>query len=147
MARTGKNMTPAPGAYEAKNVTGKDGPSLTMSPLYHDKFKERKDKLVPGPGNYEFHTKALKTAPNYGFGTSQRSEARIGTKGVNTEVKYNPEPAVIKSKSPNYRFGSDQRKMFDEKKSTSIPAAGHYTIKSVAFEDKARFHMGSKLQD
>jgi len=50
IGRTGKLSTPAPGAYEAKNVTGKDGPSTTMSPMYHDKFKEKRDKLVPGPG-------------------------------------------------------------------------------------------------
>lgn len=54
IAKTGKFATPAPGAYQAKEFTGKDGPSLTMSPLYHDKFKEKKDKLVPGPGTYEF---------------------------------------------------------------------------------------------
>jgi len=37
--------------------------------------------------------------------------------------------------------------MFDDKHSKSIPAAGHYAIKSKAFEDKSRFHMGIKLMD
>jgi len=142
-----KFATPGAGTYAAKNITGKDGPSLTMSPLYHDKFKERRDKLVPGPGQYEFQNKALKTAPNYGFGTSQRGNNSIGTKGITTEIKYDPEPKNTKSKSPQYRFGSQQRKMFDDRNSKSIPAAGHYTIKSKAFEDKSRFHMGSKLKD
>lgn len=70
IAKTGKFATPGAGTYNSKNITGKDGPSMTMSPLYHDKFKEKRDKLVPGPGNYEFENKALRTAPNYGFGTS-----------------------------------------------------------------------------
>ena len=118
-----------------------------MSPLYHDKFKERRDKLVPGPGQYEFQNKALKTAPNYGFGTSQRGAASLGTKGIKTEIKYDPEPTNVKSKSPQYRFGSQQRKMFDDRKSKEIPAAGHYDIKSKAFEDKHRFHMGIKIGD
>lgn len=29
---------------------GKEGVGLTMSPLYHDKTKAKKDRLVPGPG-------------------------------------------------------------------------------------------------
>ena len=117
IAKTGKNATPAPGAYAAKEVIGKDGPSLTMSPLYHDKFKEKRDKLVPGPGAYEFENKGLKTAPNWRFGTSQRSDAKLGSKGVNTEIKYNPVSEVVKTASPNYRFGGEARKMFDDKKS------------------------------
>ena len=121
---------------------------MTMSPLYHDKFKEKRDKLVPGPGQYEFQNKALKTAPNYGFGTSQRGNNQNGTKGINTEIKYDPEPTKTKSKSPEYRFGSQQRKMFDDRKSKEIPAAGHYNMKSKAFEEgKHRFHMGIKLKD
>ena len=37
--------------------------------------------------------------------------------------------------------------MFDDRKSKEIPAAGHYNIKSKAFEDKSRFHMGIKIKD
>lgn len=95
-----KFSVPAPGTYNAKEITGKDGPSLTMSPLYHDKFKEKRDKLVPGPGQYEFHTKAMKTAPIYGFGSSVRQAPRTGTKGISTEIKYDPSPENIKNKSP-----------------------------------------------
>jgi len=147
IAKTGKFATPGAGTYAAKTVTGKDGPSVTMSPLYHDKFKEKRDKLVPGPGQYEFQNKALKTAPNYGFGTSQRGAVTGGTKGITTEIKYDPEPKNIRNKSPQYRFGSQQRKMFDDRNSKSIPAPGNYTIASKAFESKSRFHMGGKLKD
>ena len=100
VAKSGKFASPAPGTYNAKNVTGKDGPSITMSPLYHDKFKEKKDRLVPGPGNYEFNTVAMKTAPNYGFGSSVRGSATLGDKNIISEIKYDPEPAAIKNKSP-----------------------------------------------
>jgi hypothetical protein len=54
IAKTGKFASPAPGTYNAKDMIGNDGPSSTMSPLYHDKFKEKRDKLVPGPGTYDF---------------------------------------------------------------------------------------------
>ena len=53
----------------------------------------------------------------------------------------------MKSRSPNYRFGSDKRKMFDDRHSKAVPAPGNYPIKSMAFEDKSRFHMGIKLTD
>lgn len=147
VARSGKFATPAPGTYEAKRHTGADGPSLTMSPMYHDKFKDRNDKLVPGPGSYEFKKNAMKTAPNWGFGTSQRASPRIGTKGVSTEIIYEPKSEAIKNKAPNYRFGSDKRKMFDDRNSLLVPAPGNYTLKSQAFEEKSKFHMGIKLQD
>ena len=91
VAKSGKNATPAPGTYDSKNMIGNDGPSSTMSPLYHDKFKEKRDKLVPGPGSYDFQNKAMKTAPNYGFGTSIRASQAMGTKGITTEIKYSPE--------------------------------------------------------
>lgn len=59
-----------------------------MSPKYPvDHFKEKRDKLVPGPGSYEFHLRAMKTAPNYGFGSEKRPEPGRGqtTKGLVTE--------------------------------------------------------------
>ena len=86
--------------------------------------------MVPGPGNYEFHSKALKTAPNYGFGTGQRGNSTLGTKNVNTEIKYDPEANAIKSSSPNFRFGGEKRKMFDDKHGKNVPAPGNYNIKS-----------------
>lgn len=147
MARNKKQMTPAPGSYAAKEFVGKESPSLTMSPLYHDKFKEKKDKLVPGPGTYEFNKAANKTAPNWGFGTSQRADMKTGTKNISTEIKYEPNSSFTKTSSPNYRFGGDKRKMFDDRNSKLVPAPGNYTIKSAAFEDKSRFHMGIKLKD
>ena len=117
-----------------------------MSPLYHDKFKEKKDKLVPGPGQYEFQNKALKTAPNWGFGTSQRTGAVVGDKKITTEIKYSPEPNRTKEKSPQFRFGSDKRFGGGSKSPTVAP--GNYEIRSKAFDaDKPRFHMGIKLRD
>ena len=48
---------------------GKEGIASTMSPLYRDMVKEKNDKLVPGPGQYEFEKAAMKTAPIWRFGT------------------------------------------------------------------------------
>jgi len=65
---------------------------------------------------------------------------------VSTEIKYDPNSNVTKTASPNFRFGSDKRKMQDDR-NMYVPAPGNYTIKSMAFEDKSRFHMGIKLSD
>ena len=37
--------------------------------------------------------------------------------------------------------------MFEDRKAKEIPAPGKYEIKSKAFEEKNRFHMGIKLKD
>ena len=70
-----KTLSPAPGAYEPKEVMGKEGTQKSMSPKLSIDYKVKNDKLVPGPGSYEFHLKAMKTAPNYGIGTSKRGGA------------------------------------------------------------------------
>lgn len=75
----------------------------------------------------------MKTAPNYGFGTGQRGHSVLGSKGIKTEMKYDPEPTNVKNKSPNYRFGSDKRKMFEDRNALAVPAPGNYTIKSANF--------------
>ena len=73
IARAGKNASPSPGAYEAKTVMGAEGTKRTLSPKLTVDYKAKNDRLVPGPGAYEFHLKAMKTAPNYGIGTAKRS--------------------------------------------------------------------------
>jgi len=73
IARAGKNASPAPGTYEPKKVMGAEGNQKSMSPKLSVDYKAKNDRLVPGPGSYEFHLKAMKTAPNYGIGTSKRS--------------------------------------------------------------------------
>ena len=81
------------------NLLGKEGVSVTMAPLYHDLHKEKTDKSTPGPGQYSFESKAMRTAPNYGFGTSQqRAKVELGSKGVTTEMRYEPLPEVTKGK-------------------------------------------------
>lgn len=119
-----------------------------MSPKYFDKFKDKRDKLVPGPGQYEFHLKAMKTAPNYGIGTSQRMDPSklAKTKGIETDAgRYDPKNEFTKTASPNYRFGSQQRRVYDDKLAKSIPAPGHYSIYKGAF-GKRGVLMGKKLK-
>ena len=91
----------------------------------------------------------MKTAPNYGFGSQIRKGPGVSaTKGLTTEPgAYNPMSNFIKSKSPNYRIGTEKRKMFDDKKSLAVPAPGSYEIKSASFKDKGNFHMGIKLRE
>jgi len=81
----------------------------------------------------------MKTAPNYGIGTSQRIDpSRLSkTKGIETDAGlYDPQNKFTKTAAPNYRFGSQQRKMYDDKMSKKIPAPGHYTISKGALEKR-----------
>lgn len=88
LGRTKHQFSPGPGTYREKEITGRDGPSLTMSPMYRDKFKEKKDKLVPGPGQYDGTADLKQAAPRYGFGTSQREDPAKAntTKGLVTDA-------------------------------------------------------------
>lgn len=153
VAKVGRNgASPGPGSYAAQARTGAEGAKSTMSPKFPvDQFKDKRDKLVPGPGQYDFHLRAMKTAPNYGFGSEKRPGPTTGvTKGITTEPGgYNPNQSFTKSRSPNYRMGTDTRKMFDDKKMGAVPGAGSYQIKSAAFNDKekSKFHMGIKLKE
>lgn len=56
---------------------------------------------------------------------------------------YNPTNAN-QNKSPNYRFGSEQRKMYDDKVTKTIPAPGHYSISGAL--EKRGVLMGKKLK-
>ena len=119
-----------------------------MSPKFSvDHFKEKRDKLVPGPGQYEFHLRAMKTAPNYGFGSQQRQGPGVNaTKGITTEPGgYNPDNTFTKSKSPNFGIGTEKRKMFDDKKMLAVPAPGSYDIR--AKKEGPSYGMGIKLKE
>lgn len=48
-----------------------------MSPKLKDPYTEKNNKLVPGPGNYNAnHHVFMKTAPNFGFGSSIRNDRK-----------------------------------------------------------------------
>lgn len=49
IARSGKNASPAPGAYEPKKVMGTET-MKSMSPKLSVDYKAKNDRLVPGPG-------------------------------------------------------------------------------------------------
>ena len=44
-------------------------------------------------------------------------------------------------------MGSEQRKMFDDRKMKSVPGPGNYPIKSQAFEPNKGYAMGIKLKE
>jgi hypothetical protein len=105
-----------------------------MSPKYRQKAGDN----VPGPGQYEFHLKALKTAPNWGFGHEQRGTPM---KQLNTDPgNYNPDDYLTKNKSPNYGFGTDKRAK-DGKNDGGTCQYGPIE------EKPGRFYMGIKLKE
>ena len=87
----------------------------------------------------------MKSAPRYGIGSSKRADPKTGSKNVNTEIKYDPEP--VRQSAPNFKFGSDRRKFFEDRKAKEIPAPGAYSMKSMAFSDKTRFAIGHKISE
>ena len=68
------------------------------------------------------------------------------TKGLTTDAGlYNPTNSTVQTASPNYRFGSSQRPTINHKKSSTIPAPGHYTMSNGAF-GKRGVLMGDKIK-
>jgi hypothetical protein len=43
-----------------------------MSPKLKDPYTEKNNKLVPGAGTYNITNAMMKTAPQFGFGSSTR---------------------------------------------------------------------------
>ena len=86
----------------------------------------------------------MKTAPSWQLGTSKRGKDPSGMKGVSTDPgAYDPKNTFTKQASPNYRMGTEVRKMFDDKRVN--PGPGNYPLKSQAFESGKGFAMGAKL--
>ena len=68
------------------------------------------------------------------------------TKGINPDAGlYNPTYQKTKTSSPDYRFGSQQRILFEDKVSKTIPAPGHYPLSNGALSKKGAL-MGKKLK-
>lgn len=76
VASKDQRYAPGPGAYAIPGVIGKDGPTKSMSPKLKDPYTEKNNRLVPGPGNYTISNAMMRTAPQFGFGTSTRKERR-----------------------------------------------------------------------
>lgn len=61
----------------------------------------------------------MKTAPVYGIGTSKRMDPSAANKdkALFTEPgAYNPKMEFYKTQAPNFGFGTDKRKMYEDKK-------------------------------
>ena len=115
-----------------------------MSPVLPDPYTEKNNRSIPGAGNYNPNINVmLKTAPNFGFGTSTRDERRKSP--VQDPGSYNPDDTVLKRKAPEYKVGTEVRKMFDEKKMRSVPGPGNYEIQPI--RDGPSFSNGLKIKD
>jgi len=102
MVRKGHESLPGPAVYKIPSKIV-ENQKYSLSPKLSIDYKVKNDKLVPGPGSYEFHCKAMKTAPNYGIGTSKRTgnSPNPGMKGVSTDPgAYNPKNTFTKLQSP-----------------------------------------------
>ena len=114
-----------------------------MSPKLKDPYVEKNNRLVPGPGNYTISNAMMRTAPQFGFGSSTRKERKTSPK-VDPGA-YNPSYTFTQLKAPQYKVGTETRKMFDEKNSKAIPGPGNY--QTIVPRDTPLYSMGSKLED
>jgi hypothetical protein len=91
MSKTATGNVPGPGAYNAKEITGKEGPVNSIHAKIEYKPIEATGGFTPGPGAYESHTKDKKGSPSYGLGSEKR---QFGAAKTNTNVPaanaYNP---------------------------------------------------------
>ena len=132
MARTKHQFSPGPAAYRnlSKEI-GKGSPKKSISYRLDDLDKIKKDKLVPGPGQYDDvpPTNINRNAPHYRIGTSKRHDPTklIKTPGVDIDSGfYRPSQALTKNAIPNQSvFSQSVRKLHDEK---STPGVGMYEI-------------------
>jgi hypothetical protein len=106
-----------------------------------DPYEAKRQKLNPGPGTYEFSLKAMKTSPQFGFGSSTRQERRKAA--VQDPGAYEPKNEFVKTASPAFRMGSETRKMFDDKR--TIPGPGNYATANS--QRGPKYSMGLKLKE
>jgi len=93
----------------------------------------KQQKTIPGPGQYDFHTRAMKTAPSFGIGTEKRPD--IGSKEkVPDGGYYDPSLKQVKPQAPGYKLGTGARpEGFDKRNALANPGPGNYDSKSPAF--------------
>jgi hypothetical protein len=135
---------PGPGTYAVQGLIGREGPRKSMSPKLKDPYIEKNNRLVPGPGNYNAnHQVFMKTAPNFGFGSSTRNE-RKSSPTVDPGA-YDPKDSFTKLTAPQYKVGTEQRKTYDEKTAKAMPGPGTYSTAKI--KDTPLYSMGAKLKD
>jgi hypothetical protein len=131
---------PGPGQYKLRDITGNDGPGASM----HQKLKNMKGMLTPGPGHYESSLKNRNAAPAYGQGTQKRTNSQAYTISPPPNA-YQVNTGYTSKNAAKWGFGSEKRG--NTAYNTLAPGPGNYKIDSMAFDQKYKFHMGQKLED
>lgn len=129
-------------------MIGNEGTKSSFSPALTDTWVERRRREIPGPGTYDGkYDASLRASPSYKIGSETRDAK--GYKNLNPDGgAYNPNASYTKASAPNYRMGKGERQdCYDKKKAATEPGPGNYELKSAAFNDKAKFHYGSRLND
>ena len=146
LGRNKSNM-PGPGAYTLNGITGKEGRGNSMHTKLEYKPIQQIGGSTPGPGNYDYSLKNMKSAPSYGLGSQQRPF--IGNKSamnIPSPGAYNPNSGATQKADAKWGFGSEKRKGLA--KTSQSPGPGNYAYESPNFSPtKAKFHMGQRLPD
>lgn len=105
-------QTPGPGSYQTPS-RAREGPCFSMRQKTQ---LQNKQHINPGPGNYNHvnENSILKKAPNFGMGTSSRTDAKVS--GVPGPGQYNMR--LNPAEGPNYGFGTESK---DSKRKVEDP--------------------------
>mmetsp|Transcript_314 Transcript_314/g.298 ORF Transcript_314/g.298 Transcript_314/m.298 type:complete len:450 (+) Transcript_314:7-1356(+) len=126
-ATQGRPKTPGPGTYEAKPITGKDGPQISMS-FYRPLSSVPQQS--PGPGEYQPNLRNKLKSPEYRIGTAKRDVEEKEKKQKPGPGQYYPDKVgYVKSKAPQWVFGSEERGDMMSKSVMSNPGPGNYEYK------------------
>jgi len=109
--------------------------------------KDRDLKNV-GPFSYEKTFADKKKEPLYSMGAKLESSLVKRDAASSPEPgRYNPTHGMSKTKSPSFKFGTEQRSAgYDQRKAKLVPGAGTYEIRSLGFNTtKPKFHFGMVL--
>lgn len=143
-----KKLSPAPGHYNAHDLIGNEGLKSSFSPQLKEIYIDRRNKEIPGPGQYDsMYDQTKGKGPSFKIGTETRDEK--GPKNKNPDGgAYNPNATFTKQAAPSYKMGTGERQdCYDKKKARNEPGPGNYDLNPAAFSNKAKFHYGSKLKD
>jgi len=122
--------TPGPGAYNAKQYVGKEGPKITMSSKLGFDPQAGDTRFVPGPGQYTtsganiLHSKA----PAYRIGTAQR-RGLYNTDNNPGPGQYGPDNCTnyVRPKTPSWVIGTGKRGNLNQTDKNN-PGPGNYNI-------------------
>lgn len=125
-SRSAVGTTPGPGSYAPDfNATRHDAPKYTATPRRSGHANANSRPSTPGPGAYSSRREFSATAPEWGFGTAERS--RLGPNPYPGPGSYNESSMVGDAPKYSMRGKTEYHGGFDREQPGPGQYGGHYT--------------------